>query len=149
MSRPANPDTKVRMNLSLPSSIAAQLKLLAYDPGTGDVAYSQLFIEVWALYLRQRRERYRNAGYTYIPPPEDLEMTPTQNIMDMRARVLAGETISIEEYKEAIALLREDRLKVHTTSTDRKSGAKTKVALPQNLNDLFDKPATPKELPKP
>lgn len=56
---------------------------------------------------------------------------PIQRLNELRARVAAGESISRDESKEAVKLLRAQRAKATKPTKE--------PTLPTNLNDLFKK----------
>lgn len=61
---------------------------------------------------------------------------PRLRIIDLRQRVLAGETLTKEEVAEALRALATNRRAATTASTARKE-KKQGTPLPTNLNDLF------------
>lgn len=66
------------------------------------------------------------------------EVNPLVRINELRQKVIKGEPMTIEEAKEAIQLLRQQRAeKLGTTSKE--------TALPTDLNDLFKEPADGKK----
>ena len=139
MARTADPDTKKRVTFYIPTSMICQLQVLAHNPASGTSDVSALLHEVWVKHIRTLRQNYRDAGLQYTPP-EVRPMKGNAMISDFRARVLAGDTISLEEYKEALAALREERGLVVSTATNKDTGKKVKVALPASIDDLFKKP---------
>lgn len=65
---------------------------------------------------------------------------PSDNLNDLRQRVLAGENIPPEEYAEIIASLRAKRLGDVTISSEKKASAakaKKPAAAPVDLDSLF------------
>lgn len=63
--------------------------------------------------------------------------TEAERLNDLRQRVLAGEDVSTDEYREIIQSLRSKRMGDLQESAEKKAKAKTETKPPVNLDDLL------------
>lgn len=94
--------TKKKLHIQVPEIAAIQMELIAYTGAKAThTGVSQLMEAAWVHYLRHLQTK------TY--PKRTYSMTTNkEQLADYRQRLLAGQSISAEEYKHAVKLLRED-----------------------------------------
>lgn len=134
MSRPKSLERRVQISLQVSETQLAQINLFAFDPAGSNSSksgVSDLLATAWKFYLNHLRKTTDTSIYPRLPEVANAH----EKLIDLRKRVLDGENIPKEEYSKALALIREERGMIKSTS--KSNGVSKQVQLPADLNDLF------------